>query len=463
VFGAALAAVSAHLGTQDFVDRAAAHTELVQQRALDFNREDRQVTGWRPDPALRAIRAPQPLSIVVTGFDVTLTDFWDFGPAGRRTGRQYARHADLHGRIDLEFVIRIVLGLLGLILVLESIAGERANGMLLALLAQAIRPGVIIGAKIAAGAATLAVSVAVAIGAALTAILLVQPDVVTRDVLWSMAFIGVAGCLYLVTYFAVGALVSSATASYRIALAATTILWLFGGVVALPVTQLVASNLSPVPPLSLLEAESERIMRERIDEAEVAVGDEYLAAVPPGVHWSRASRDPAWASSAVARLEPIWERHNARLVQELESINARAASAAERQGRIVQGLTLVSPGAQFAASAMNLAGTGTALVQTWDSQTAAYQADLNRLVFHNRPRLTGIIHADSEGNGSRRWEVGVNRRPFPTLESLPAFRQPAPLTLGDRLRHASPQVAVLTLYALALSIAATWMFGRIRF
>lgn len=464
IFAATLAAVSAHLGTRDFIDRLASHSELTVQRQHDGARSERELTGWRLDPALRAVRGPEPLSALVTGFDVALPDFWDFGPAGRRTGRQHVRSADVLGRIDLEFIIRIVLGLLALVLVLESIADERANGTLLALLAQAIRPEIIIGGKLASGALTLSGAVIVTVTAALLGMLLSATGVITTEFLGSLALLGLSGCLYLFTCFAMGALVSSALSSYRIALAATMIIWLFSAVVALPLTYLIAANVSPVLSASLLESESDRIARERTEQAERAVGQEYLAAVPAGVHWSRAAGDPAWAIGALARLEPVWDRHISALAAELDALNLRASTAASRQNSIARCLALVSPGAQFSASAMSVVGTGNALVQTWELQTTQYEAELNRLLFHNRPRLTGIIPADASGaSDNRQWEVGLNRRPFPTIDSLPVFAPPPPRVLGHRVADAAPHLVALSIYAIGLLAAATFAFGRIRF
>jgi hypothetical protein len=104
---------------------------LQLQRERDGQRGDGQLTGTQLEPGLRVLRPPETSSIVITGLAGSVPSYWDFGPAGLRTGRALTDDHDVAagiGGADLRYVISIVLGLLAVYLALTSVAGERADG-----------------------------------------------------------------------------------------------------------------------------------------------------------------------------------------------------------------------------------------------------------------------------------------------------------------------------------------------
>jgi hypothetical protein len=462
LFAATLSSLATWVSLEALKLRMAAHDELVVERELERDRRGNSLTGWQMEPSLRVLRPPEPLSAIVGGSDASSPAYWDFGPAGRRTGQQYAR-AGRPRDVDLEFVIRIVLGLLAVILAVESIAGQRADGALLALLGQPVHPATVIAGKLAAGALTLAASVALVLVATCVAVQVGRPEILSFSSLTTVA-VGLAGWLYLMTYFALAAFIASAVSSHRGALIATVVIWLFSGVIAASLAEVTAQYFSPAPAAWQVESERERMVQQSTREAQMEMGDHYLRSVPPGVDWQNASRDPVWAQRMSRELTAIWSRHLTALDRELGQFHASVVTAADHQRFLLHLLQLASPGAQFTAAGTSLAGTGERVTRRWDVAIAKYQAFLTSQLFQNRPRHNVLVPAEPRRgpavNG--RWIVGLNMRPPPTWESLAGF-DPPDSSIQVRLKDAALNIGALTAYALALMMSTVIIFCRLEF
>ncbi len=159
LFAIVLAAFATRVGIAELRARQATYQNLVAQRAEDLTRSGGQILGTQIESGLRAVRPPEPGSPLVVGLGASMPQFWDFGPAGVRSGQPYLA-GDGFVDVDLEFIVRVVLGLLAVLLAIESIAGERANGALLALLGQPVGSSVVLAGKLVGAAAMLFAAVA---------------------------------------------------------------------------------------------------------------------------------------------------------------------------------------------------------------------------------------------------------------------------------------------------------------
>src|SRR5262245_28784017 len=77
-----LTAFSTRVHVETMRARTSIYDDLSAQREHDRARGAGQVTGWQLEPGLRAVRPPEPLSVLVTGLDGSLPHFWDFSPSG---------------------------------------------------------------------------------------------------------------------------------------------------------------------------------------------------------------------------------------------------------------------------------------------------------------------------------------------------------------------------------------------
>ena len=462
LFAALLAGSGTRVGLEGFRTRSLAYDEFVSQRAQDRQRNAGQLTSWQVQPGLRAIRPPAPAYVIVSGLDDALPQFWDFGPAGVRTGPTHLGAGDSPNVVDLEFIVRIALGLLAILLAMESVAGERASGALRALLGQPVTSNVVLIGKLVGASVALGGAIALVLGVMLATVFVSRPDLFTGPFVGAALGIGAIGWLYLFIYFTFGVVVSSALASYRGALTAAAIIWLIGGATGVTVPQVVAQSLAPMLPTSRIERQADAILAAETRQVQTEMGDRYLAALPDPASWTN-PLDPKMEASVLAQLEPVWQQHVGRLRRQLDAIWTEQQTADLRRRRLSSVLRLASPGAQFAAAVSNVTDTGDALAQQWSDSVRDYQATLDAVLFDTPARLTMFVPGEPKRGPAidRRWIVSLKRGDPPSLSDLPSFRPPESRLRGRLLAAAVP-IAVLLLNAVVLIVAATITFRRIR-
>src|SRR5579862_632715 len=162
IFGCVvLTVMTTSIGAHDFLFPRAQATSLIDLRSAA--RTASVATGVGivikvSEPAFRAIRFPNPYSIFVRGTDADSPAYWDFGAAGIIVGPEPPSLEPTGAATsvsDAASIARILLGLLSVMLAIELIETQRSRGLLPALLAQPVRPGIILLAKCLAAAIVL--------------------------------------------------------------------------------------------------------------------------------------------------------------------------------------------------------------------------------------------------------------------------------------------------------------------
>jgi hypothetical protein len=467
LLAAALSGLWTRVGVEAYRSRLADYGQLVDQRTRDQARQDGRVLGWALEPGLRALRPPEPSTVIVAGLDGSLPQFWDFTPAGVRAGRSLPERSDLSdtaGTVDFEFAVRVLLGALAVLLALQSVAGERASGALLAVLGQPVRPSAVLAGKLASGAITLAGAVAIVVSVTALTIALTAPDLISAPFLASLSALWAASLLYLLACFSGGLLIASAVPFYTPALIAAVLLWILSAFVALPLGGLLARALSPVSPRSLVEARTEELAAHGIRVARIEMGDVYLEVLGSRSRWRAIETDPMLDRAVRQAVEPVYQRHTQALRTELDRVFADADRAGSRHKRVIEAVSLASPAAQFTAAATAIAGTGQENARRWEEATAGQQSRLNSALFDDWPRLTFLV-AERPGlrpDGAGRAIHAFQRRAAPSIQELPHF-VPPPAHPSLRFADALPHLLVLTAYAILFAIGASVAFHRIRF
>ena len=124
---------------------------------------------------------------------------------------------------------------------------------------------------------------------------------------------------------------------------------------------------------------------------------------------------------------------------------------------------LLSPAAQFTLAAMNLMGTGPSMARRWNDASTRHQSVLNDVLFDSRPRLLLLVPTLGKVQGQEgRTIIGFNRRPLPTVASLPPFRPPVQ-GLRENARDVILPLMLMACYASALILVSVVAFSRLRF
>jgi ABC-type transport system involved in multi-copper enzyme maturation permease subunit len=465
---ALIAAFATHVSLERLAVAESQQLALVEQREQDRAKNGGRLFGNQPETSLRVIRPPEPMSVLAAGVDGMIPQFWDFSPSGVRTGPAPrdagTDRASTGANVDLEFLIRIILGLLAITLAVDSIAGERASGALLALLGQSVQPRQILVGKLLGGAATLGTATAVVGVVSLIATALGDRSLVSWGHLASLVAVCLAGVVYAFMCFAGGVLISIVFSSYRLELTATFVVWIVCALIAQPAAVVIAESVVPVRPRSVVEAERERLVQSGTLDVQNRMGNEYAALLGGPEAWIKHTGDTPTTRAAKVRAEPLWREYAAGMRSRLDAMSAARDAAMRQQRQMIRWLSLLNPAAEFSAVATSLAGTGSRMAQRWDSSVAGQQALLDRRLFDDRPGVYALTpwRDAREPGRERRATVALERKTPPTVGELSAFELPR-RDFGQRLRDASPHMLALVMYVFALVAASAAAFDRLRF
>jgi ABC-type transport system involved in multi-copper enzyme maturation permease subunit len=446
VLSVILAAISTVAGVRAFERQQSEIDLLTARRAEAAEGGQHIVSGFQRDESLRIIRPITPASILVHIRESTL--YQDPGPEGLSAGTvaPHQTTATTEGLgLDLEFVLRGLVGLLAVVVGASSLVTARHRGTTKALVSLPVRPAALVAGALAGGLAAIALAAAAAIAAAGAVIGLFASSMLTAPLLGTAILLWVSAVVFGAAVQGLGAIAAlwSRTAAGTLSVAVAA--WLIATIVAIPVVSAAASSLAPVGPRTLFEAERGAIYQDLIAGLEFTAGEIVSQELGP-----RAIRaDVQLEGRMLAEVNDLWNTEIKNLRARLDAIEADLREGAVAQGQWMRWISLPLPGALFRSAATDLAGVGVESSWRWNRETIAYQQSLDTAVFDARPRIHFRL----------RWEDGVyatyfhDRAPRPTVAELPPFVPHQP-TLSTRARDAAPSLALLGLHgAIAWSIA----------
>lgn len=402
--------------------------------------------GWHggriaADPALRAIRAPIPASILATGNELTIPAYWQLGTEGVSAGR-LDENESAGAALDLESVTRIMLSLVALLLAADAIAGERERGTLRALFAAPVsRTDVLLG-KYVGGLLALCVPLGLGLIVAMSIAASLHAPIAASGLLPRLVLLALGAAVYLAAMLALGIAVSACCRDTQSAVVVLVALWATIVVVIPGIGAAVAGVARPVMPVELyLQSRAEALAQLEAERARALAGVWRRVAGRPDVPLDGAI-DPATRGAydrARAPLDATLMRRKRALLR--ESLGARRREVAAR-ARIESALGTLSPASSFAALAAEIAGTGTASRERWEHAVDDQQRRLEVAVF-DRSFGTELFAANA---GYLRISYLPNdadpKERVPRYDELPAFAAPSPNLAAD-LRAAVPALTVL--------------------
>lgn len=435
----------------------------TRQQLFDVSRSDPQaqqspyVNGRLVETALQVRRPPHATGILVRGSDDLLATSWDFGPDGTQGDSSQngtARTARTGVSLDLEFLIRVVLGLLAVSLAADSLASERQSGTLYVLMSQPVRRWEILGSKLIGGVTVLGLALLLVITGAVAAIGMFAPA------LWSALPDGTLPCLYvaamvyLFALYALGLCVGGLSSSVAAANTWSISVWMVVALASVPTLDFALKTFLPTPAVGVTEAIRLGEFETRLRKTETGLGTLLRQLVGQPRQWTgnevtdaiRPQLTEAWTASATMTR------------QALTALDNQTAALAERQHGWQRRVSFASPANLFFETASRLAGTGQPTAARWEHATHAHQTFLNDALFDNPPQLTLRVPTIEQGLAI----MPVELRPLPTAADLERFIPPTE-TFAMRVRDACAPLAALTGWAVLLAVAAFVAFAKTRY
>ncbi|HEY7547468.1 MAG TPA: ABC transporter permease subunit [Blastocatellia bacterium] len=456
-----LTPLAVYVGARDYKSRFEDYNRLVaEQQKMIAGPAGKEVAGfdkhWTQENDLaifRAIRPPEPVSALVRGLDGALPQYWDFSPTGIVTGPLASRPqriADVVGHLDMEFLMRVALGLLAILLAFDAVAGEKELGTLRAVLSQPISRAALLTGKLAGGAVTLLVPLAVAFLVALISAQLFGVDLIAAGALTKVAMLALTAGAYLVCFYALGLMVSSLASSQKTSLVVLLVVWVVAVLAIPPIATMVAQAASPVPTSQSLETRKDALDSDIRRQAELEMGTVYreITGDPEDSVWTESYFKNKEAIDR--RIVPIEVGYLNKRRQFLDEIDRDAERRAANQNRFARLLMAVSPAAAFAGAATDLAGTGDAQYAAWIESVHRYQDTLNAALFDDPPSV--IIR-----NKGASFDAEI--RKLPSVADLPSFAPPR-RDAAAALSRSLPAIGLLGLFTGVFIIGGFFAFSR---
>ncbi len=408
-----LTPLSVYVGSHDYKIRLESHQRLLasrsavqsQVRERDASLSDRE-SSWTPYADLepfRVIRPPEKFSVLVKGLDGAMPEYWDFSGGGLQTGPPASPAfwmGDLLGALDLEFVIRVVLGLLAILIAFDAISGEKEQGTLRLALSHPVSRPVFWMGKLLGGSFSLLVPLAMTMVLALLSAELMGTQVADRDTVARATGLFLVAGVYLLSFHSLGLFVSSAARTQKTALVVLLVSWVMLVLAVPPLAILSARAISPVHSVHWYESQKRSFNDDLRGEKESAIGRLFreVTGSPPGHLKTSDYRDNRQTfDSKIEEIDQAFLNRQRRFFNELDQSFERAG---ERQSAVANGIMAVSPAALFAQLATGLAGTGDPDRQNWIVAVRRQQNRLDQFIFDN-PRTLSVRDGGSSMSMSR--------------------------------------------------------------
>jgi ABC-type transport system involved in multi-copper enzyme maturation permease subunit len=336
--------------TEMYVAQLADHrTTINETQALTARVNS---TGWARDLGVTAYAPPQALSIFAAGLDNEMSRsyrYWnsEYNWAAPVVGlRRLSSAIYRYGvTFDVVFMVCLVCSLLGLLLVYDSVCGEREDGTLSVLLSGPVPRDTVVLGKIAAGLLTAWIPLLIGWGMALVYVLVLRRVQLTPDELLRVGLLVGASALYAAFFTALGIAVSCLVARRATAMGVCIAAWV---VLVLTVPSLVpvmARQLSPVPAGSKLNTEIVACVQDLWKNK----WPKWQETMIPGTEY--ANWDQYWVR--VAR-----QRFGGAMAQAVDKLDSYHRACVLRQIRVNRELSRLSPASLFVNASTHIAGTG---------------------------------------------------------------------------------------------------------
>jgi len=373
---------------KDYTERRKAYDQTVQ----DYEQSRKTaVELWSNGGS--AFRPPSPLSLISDGVEMVLPNSVEtrgyISDQGAQVQFNTSRRVDnpftaLFGRLDLAFIVSTVLAVLVMIFTFNAVAGEKERRTLALVVANPVPRPTVVAAKMAAGSSLLAASflVGTAAGLLLTIALGLSPFSQAGTALPFVIAVGVS-LLFLLVFYNLGLLVSSASRSSVSAMVTLLAVWV-GLAMVLPKASVIAARLLlPVRSQQVVDLEKSQIRSQFNRELEATVRD--LTRSMPGIKdmsmeeyfKQKNANNPIVAAFEKAQAERRAE-FAARLNTALDKVDAEFEKQRGRQAALARNLSRLSPVSCFVHVLVELAGTGFVEEKAWRDTRSRFKQILDR-------------------------------------------------------------------------------------
>lgn len=447
---AILASLSTLIGLRSQAVQTGRYTQLLQQVVQAQVRPGGVAMGWQMEPALRVVRPPSPAASVVRGVDGSSPAYWDFGPGGVLPSAPTALHDadDVSPAVDVEFLIRVLLGLLTLAMATQAHAMLQPRGELEGITRFPINQRSIWIGQAAGSALFAFTGWAIVAGAVIGTALAVAPDPTSSHaVVLTVVRMTIPSLAYLTMMVGIGSVIAVSLSATQSRSVAVLLVWLIVCNLAPTVLLSIARVVHPVSSMLAMTT-----TRDVSLATELRAGELELGSVLATRNVQASTLGDPFDEDRYPELEPIWIAHVRDARHQAETIEGVWRREEDAHDRWIDRVEWLSPASLYWRAASDAAGTGRVARQTWDVAIRSYAEVLRRSLFDDRPRVNPRMPGGDV--------FAMVRHSIPAIRNLPVFDSADIATTA--IADLAVPVGILWGYAAAFMILSTVMFLRVR-
>ena len=436
-----------------------------RQASYEATLEDYEQTHATAGDVLRngaaAFRPPAAMGVLAAGIEMALPNAVEtkgyISYEGVQVQFNNSRRLDtpfpvLYGRLDLAFIVTVVLSVLVMIFAFNAIAGEKERRTLAQVMSNPVPRPTVIAAKMAAAAVLIAAAFLAGVAAGVLVIETAGHDILSGSGQAATLAVGVgASLLYLVVFLSLGLLVSTLSRSSAAAMVTLLSCWVALFMILPKASVAVSKLVCRVKSQQVIDLEKAQLRLQSQTELGKAIED--LTKSTSGIkdmsmdQYTKAiqAKDPAVTAFEEAQ-DKINDDSRARLEDALDRVDADLEMRKGRQAGIARTIARLSPMSCLVHVLTELAGTGFTEERAWRETRARLKQTIDREVSSKT-----IMHRFGMlAYGGSNIDRNAPAPKFPPLV----------VSLGARLSAVWIDLALLGIYGLLFFAAAYVAFLR---
>lgn len=372
--------LSVYIGIQEYqegVTQYEAATKISEQRILEQ-------TSWHSiyDKSYRAV---DPMQVFVSGLGYDIGR-WSEVSADNSIKLRNSAYSDdpvfaVFRVVDFAFIVQVVFALFAILFTYDAINGEREQGTLRMVFANAVPRAQYLVAKCVGSWLGLVVPVCIPILLSLLLVILFKVPLTDGDWVKVILLVGIS-ILYITLFIVLGVFISSLTKRSSASFLLSLVVWVALVLIIPRASVMAAGQIVQVPQRAEIEAQRDGFAQDRWAQFYNEMEERLLEVFDPDAEET--------GDDEVFDEEAMWARMKAedasrKVVQaEIEEFEARLLEdwrhRKESQQRLGLTLSRFSPASVYQLAAMSLAGTDLSMKPRYESALKQYRKEFNTFI-----------------------------------------------------------------------------------
>ncbi|MDR2775368.1 MAG: ABC transporter permease [Tannerella sp.] len=443
--------LSFYVSVKDYSQRLSDYHQAVQVY--------RDITQVYYNMKAEGVHPPSPLSIFSRGIDNKMPYKMITSHDGNYS-IEYARpdsKKELLGEIDFGFIVAFVLSILAVVFTFNCISGDKEQGLLRAILANAVYRRQVLMAKLLGNYIVFLIPFFLSMLIALSVVHFSGIiSVFSADILPAILLMTVISLVFLFTLFNLGLWISALTANSTLSINVLLLIWIVLGLVVPKISPIISASIYPVESNSVFESKKlllrENILKEqRAEESDLY--ENLRMQFRPGTQGI--SSDWQDVNDAYdGQVVPIHEKYTQRLTTETNRLTDDYTMRCDRQNRLGRAITCLSPVGIVNNLMAEFSRTGYSEADNFIRQALQYQETVKREIYDKF--ILKEYHAKGNAMTSTNVVEGFNANEV----SVPVLDNYTYQDTGDVLRQNGLDILLLCTYGLLFFVCAFVAFLR---